>query len=275
MPWRSSRLLCWVFSTCASSSPLEADVLCVARVTRLAGPTCRASALPLEERRHVFRVVHKLPRETKGEKAEQGPKDAAEGAAAGAENSAGGNGGPAGEQVRVVVPLLFARHTHMVVLCLYNPPRSSGGSHFRKYNAFILLLGMVRPMAVDGIWERDGLLYNPFMAQFLSRKEYYVLRRTIRPDVVELPEECNGQWPGAWRFGGAACGDESVVPHKGIRAGPILMFIARKPHSTGIKLYCLADALVGTWWTSTCTRADAGTSSGLATVQATSMPNGS
>ena len=114
-----------------------------------------------------------------------------------------------------------------------------------RYNAFILLLGMVRPMQVDGIWERDGLLYNPVMAQLLSRKQYYVLRRNIRPDVVELLEECNGQWAGAWRLGGAACGDESVVPHKGIRAGPLRMFIARKPHSTGIKLYCLADATSG------------------------------
>ena len=97
-------------------------------------------------------------------------------------------------------------------------------------------------MQVDGIWERDGLLYNPFMAQLLSRKKYYVLRRNMRRDVVELLEECSGQWAGAWRLDGAALGDESVVPHKGIRAGPLRMFIARKPHSTGIKLYCLADA---------------------------------
>ena len=83
------------------------------------------------------------------------------------------------------------------------------------------------------------------MARLLSRKEYYVLRRNIRPDVVELLEECNGQWAGAWRLGGAACGDESVVPHKGIRSGPLRTFIARKPHSTGIKLYCLADATSG------------------------------
>ena len=125
------------------------------------------------------------------------------------------------------------------------PIDSSGGSQFGRYNAFILLLGMVRPMQVDGIWERDGLLYNPFMARLLSRKEYYVLRCNIRPDVVELLEECNGYWVGAWRLGGAACGDESVVPHKGIHAGPLRMFIARKPHSTGIKLYCLADATSG------------------------------
>ena len=73
----------------------------------------------------------------------------------------------------------------------------------------------------------------------------HVWRRNILPDVVELLEECNEQWAGAWRLGGAACGDESMVPHKGICAAPLRMFIARKPHSTGIKLYCLADATSG------------------------------
>ena len=71
------------------------------------------------------------------------------------------------------------------------------------------------------------------------------MRRNIRPDVVELLQECTGRWAGAWRLGGAAFGDDSVVPHKGIRAGPPGMFIARKPHSTGIKHYCLADATSG------------------------------
>ena len=71
--------------------------------------------------------------------------------------------------------------------------RCSRSAKARRYNAFILLLGMVRHMQVDGIWEGDGLLYNPFMARLLSRKEYYVLRRNIRPDVVELLEECNDQ----------------------------------------------------------------------------------
>ena len=36
-----------------------------------------------------------------------------------------------------------------------------------------------------------------------------------------------------------------MVPHKGLRAGPLRLCSARKPHSTGIKLYCLADATSG------------------------------
>ena len=35
------------------------------------------------------------------------------------------------------------------------------------------------------------------------------------------------------------------MPHKGIPAGPLRMCIARKHHSTGIKLCCLADATTG------------------------------
>ena len=36
-----------------------------------------------------------------------------------------------------------------------------------------------------------------------------------------------------------------MVPHKGMRASPLRMFIARKLHSTGTKLYCLRDASSG------------------------------
>ena len=52
----------------------------------------------------------------------------------------------------------------------------------------------------------------------------------------------NGRERGAWRVGP---GDDSVVPHKGMLAGPLKIFIARKPHPTGIKLYCLADFYTG------------------------------
>ena len=52
-------------------------------------------------------------------------------------------------------------------------------------------------MQIDGIWDRDTLLHNPFMAQLLRRRENCVLRRNIRPGVVELLEECNGQWASA------------------------------------------------------------------------------
>ena len=120
VPWRSSRSLCWVFSTRASLSPPEAAAL---RVARSARSTCRASVVPLEERRHVVRVLQKLPPETKREEDKEGLKEAAEGAAARVEVSAGGDGGPAGGQVRVAVSLPFARHARTVLLCLLNPPR--------------------------------------------------------------------------------------------------------------------------------------------------------
>ena len=62
-----------------------------------------------------------------------------------------------------------------------------------RYNAFLILLPMVRPMQVHGVWDRKGLLYNPYMANMLTRRQYYLLQRLLRTDVVSLLEDCNGQ----------------------------------------------------------------------------------
>ena len=42
-----------------------------------------------------------------------------------------------------------------------------------RYNAFLIPLGMVRPMQVDGVWDRKGLLCNPYMANMLTCRQYY------------------------------------------------------------------------------------------------------
>ena len=105
-----------------------------------------------------------------------------------------------------------------------------------RYNTFVLLLGMVRPMQVDGVWDRDGLVYNAYLARLLTRGQYYDLHKHCRPDVVDLIEAVSAHWAAAWTMGGAATGDETLVPHTGLRAGPLKMYIVRKPHNTGIKL---------------------------------------
>ena len=114
-----------------------------------------------------------------------------------------------------------------------------------RYNPFVLLLGMVRPMQVDGVWDRDELVYNAYIAWLLSRGQYYDLHKHCRPDVVDLIQAVSAYWASAWTMGGAATGDETVVPHTGLRAGPLKMYIVRKLHNTGTKLYCLADARTG------------------------------
>ena len=66
-----------------------------------------------------------------------------------------------------------------------------------------------------------------------------------RPDVVDHIEAASAHWATAWTMGGADTGDETLVPHTGLRAGPLKMYIVRKPQNTGIKLYCLAHAGTG------------------------------
>ena len=87
-----------------------------------------------------------------------------------------------------------------------------------RYNAFLILLRMVWSMQVDGVWDRKGLLYNPYMANMLTRRQYYMMQRLLRTDVGSLLEDSNGQWAGTWRMGG--CKDESMVPHKRLLVGP-------------------------------------------------------
>ena len=79
------------------------------------------------------------------------------------------------------------------------------------------------------------------MASLLPWETYYRLQRLLRTDVTELIEECNATWSAAWEIGGAVRGDEAVVPHSGGRSLGPRQYIARKPHSAGIKLYVLAD----------------------------------
>ena len=43
------------------------------------------------------------------------------------------------------------------------------------------------------------------------------------------------------RLGGAICGDEALVPQTRGRSIGLRQYIARKPHSTSIKLYVLCD----------------------------------
>ena len=85
------------------------------------------------------------------------------------------------------------------------------------------------------------LAYNKYMASLLPRELYYRLQRFLRADVTDLIEECSAIWSAAWEMGGAVCGDEADVPHSGGRCLGLRQYIARKPHSTGIKLYVLAD----------------------------------
>ena len=53
---------------------------------------------------------------------------------------------------------------------------------------------------------------------------------------------CNRQWHHAWRSGARYAGDETIVPHKGKTCGRLRQFVPRKPHSTGLKLYILAES---------------------------------
>ena len=110
-----------------------------------------------------------------------------------------------------------------------------------RYNSFLICLGMVRPVQVDGIWDKKHLAYNKYMASLLPRSMYYRLQKLLRTDLTDLLEECKSVWSAPWDIVGAVCGDEAIVHHTGGRCMGLRQYIARKPYATGIKLYVLAD----------------------------------
>ena len=112
-----------------------------------------------------------------------------------------------------------------------------------KYVWFRLGLGMIRPVRVDDVWAPAELGYNEYLAKLLTRAEYYELVSCSKGCIPSMVEGCNRQWRRGWKLGKAATGDETIVPHKGKRAGYLRQFVPRKPHNTGLKLYCLADSV--------------------------------
>ena len=110
-----------------------------------------------------------------------------------------------------------------------------------RYILFRLGLGMLQPRRIDDLWDRDSMYYNPYMEYlFPDRGAFYKLQRFADPDVDALIELCTEQWQNGWVLGDIVCGDESIVPHKGLFL--FRQFIPRKPHTTGVKLYLLCDA---------------------------------
>ena len=110
-----------------------------------------------------------------------------------------------------------------------------------RYILFRLGLGMVQPRHIDDLWDRDRKYYNPYMDYlFPDCGAFYKLHRFADPDVDALIELCTEQWQNGRVLGDIVCGDESIVPHKGLSL--FRQFMPRKLHTTGLKLYVLCDA---------------------------------
>ena len=129
---------------------------------------------------------------------------------------------------------------HLMEKALIKKGKQHLTGYVPNYFCMRLALGMVNPTRIDDIWDPDAAAYNPRLSRLLSRRKFWELHRYARPNVVELVAKCSKHWAAAWIVGAFVAGDEAIAPHKG--KGPMRMYIPRKPHATGIKLYVLADA---------------------------------
>lgn len=114
-------------------------------------------------------------------------------------------------------------------------------SQLPAYLAMKMGIGMVRPRRIDDLYNPNELCYNAFLASLLTRKDYYTIHKNVNCDIADLIRQCNRVWGRSWKWGRVACGDETIVPTKSLKAGKFRQFVARKPHNTGLKLYVLSD----------------------------------
>ena len=136
---------------------------------------------------------------------------------------------------------MFRPILEAMTLCLEEANRIDLVDLLPRYVLFRVGLGMLQPRRIDDVWDKESMHYNAYMAElFPSRRQFYVLQRLADPDADALIELCTMHWQGGWELGDVVCGDETVVPHKGLFV--IRQFIPRKPHSTGVKLYALCNA---------------------------------
>ena len=66
-----------------------------------------------------------------------------------------------------------------------------------RYTDFLISLGMVRPMQIDGVLYKRHLAYNKYMVSLLPREIHYRLQPLSRTSVTDLTEELNVTWSAA------------------------------------------------------------------------------
>ena len=59
-----------------------------------------------------------------------------------------------------------------------------------RYVAFRMGFGMVQPCRVDDLWDKESIVFNPYLANLIPRHVCYVLNRLAAPDTRALIPLC-------------------------------------------------------------------------------------
>ena len=112
--------------------------------------------------------------------------------------------------------------------------------YFPNYVLFRMALRIVNPLRIDNIWDPDALAYNPRPSKFISRKKFLGGAPVCKAQRGQAASEVQQAVGGCMGGGGLCGGRRGHRPTQGEGADAI--FIPRKPHAMGVKLYVLADS---------------------------------
>ena len=113
----------------------------------------------------------------------------------------------------------------------------------------LFTMGLVPLPKIHLYWSSTGIhqqIYgNLFIRQLLSRDQFYYLLSNFHGDIDEAISILNTKFQKHWTLGKFIIADESLIPFKG--RYQYRQHIPNKPHSTGIKMYGLADQYGFLW----------------------------
>ena len=115
---------------------------------------------------------------------------------------------------------------------------------FKKFFAILLYTLSVHIKALTDLWaEDDDLSRNTFVQKLLSRDRFKVIYRAFRfsdDQLQQMEEEMQEHLQALWIPATAVVVDETIVATKSTK-NPHHVFILRKPHPHGIKVWLLVD----------------------------------
>jgi hypothetical protein len=112
-----------------------------------------------------------------------------------------------------------------------------------RYAALQIGLGLARPIRERALWHKGNPIgANPYLAGLMGQVQFRRVMRHMNFPVDQAIADLSVAFKAAWEASGFLSGDETIVPHRGRKSVAIRVYVPRKPHPTGIKLFLVADA---------------------------------
>jgi hypothetical protein len=109
-------------------------------------------------------------------------------------------------------------------------------------------MGFSQQPSIDDYFQNDelGIFRSDWIKSHISRDKWYQLHTNIHIEPNQLISKLNENFKNAWNLHQELVIDELIIPFEGRYKH--IQNIPSKPHTTGLKIYCLNDKMYYLLW---------------------------